>query len=186
MDSESQGRGQISVPLIGLSGYAQAGKDTTAAVLIERAGFIRVSFADALRDAIYALNPQISDWSGTARLQELVDAEGWDYVKVTYPEVRRLLQAMGTEVGRAQFGENFWVETAFRKMSGNTVFTDVRFPNEYEAIKAAGGEVWRITRKGTGPVNGHPSETALDDFSFDRVIENDGSLDDLAKVVLGG
>jgi hypothetical protein len=32
-------------------------------------------------------------------------------------------------------------------------------------------------------VNGHVSETALDGYSFDEVIENSGSLDDLTAFV---
>jgi hypothetical protein len=32
-------------------------------------------------------------------------------------------------------------------------------------------------------LNDHPSETALDDWSFDAVIANDGSLEDLGRAV---
>ena len=34
------------------------------------------------------------------------------------------------------------------------------------------------------PVNAHPSETALDDWPFDAVIDNDASPEDLRQQVL--
>lgn len=182
---ETPGRTE-SGRIIGLSGYAQSGKDTSASFLIED-GYTRLAFADVLRDSVYRLNPIIHQNidSSVVRVKDLVDAFGWDYVKVNYPEIRGLLQRMGTDVGRVLFGENVWVDLAMKGIEEgkNYVITDVRFPNEFEAIKTAGGQVWRITRQGTGPVNGHPSETALDGFEFDRVIENDGTLDELGEAV---
>lgn len=175
--------------LIALSGYAQAGKDTAAKFLIEE-GYKRIAFADALRDALYALNPRVEAWWDDAgewshpHLQVLIDKYGWDQAKIDVPEIRELLQRLGTEVGREQFGENFWVDMAMRKVDGPTVFTDCRFPNEAQAIKDAGGEVWRIVRPGTEPVNSHPSETALNSWDFDRVIMNTFGIKELGEHVL--
>ena len=61
--------------------------------------------------------------------------------------------------------------------------TDVRFPNEAQRIKDLGGVVWRVKRPGVGPANYHESETALDDWPFDAVLENDGNLVDLSLKV---
>jgi dephospho-CoA kinase len=111
--------------IIGLSGYAQSGKDTVAELLCLNYGYKRISFADPMRDAIYTLNPYVE---GGNRVADLVDEYGWDVAKAN-PEVRRLLQVFGTEVGRKQFGENFWVQQAFDKLeSTKIVFADVRFP----------------------------------------------------------
>jgi len=70
----------------------------------------------------------------------------------------------------------------------NWIITDVRFPNEFDAVKAKGGLVIRVNRPGHGTsmvalANAHPSETALDGHDFDHVIENDGNLEDLKKKV---
>lgn len=183
----------LDVELIGLSGYAGCGKDTVAAVLAE-CQWRRASFADPLRAALYALDPAIYDneidesgWE-THRLQYLVDVWGWDATKRDYPEVRALLQRMGTEVGRNLFGENFWVVQALSGIAddGGTryVFADCRFPNEADAIRERGGRVWRVTRPGYAPVNAHPSETALDRYPFDGFIDNDGDLDQLHERVM--
>lgn len=167
---------------IGLMGYARAGKDTAAKVLVEEFGYTRVAFADPLREAVLRLNPFTA--SGF-RLADIVSASGWEGAK-TYPEVRRLLQVMGTEVGRELFGQDIWVDTAFRlanEIQGPIVFTDVRFPNELESITARNGTLVRIVRPNTAPVNGHASETALDGYRPDCVLVNDGTVEALQAQV---
>lgn len=172
--------------IIALSGYAQSGKDTVAKCLRED-GWERIAFADALREAVYTLNPIVfqTPGLGTVRIQDIVDNKSWDYAKTTEPEVRRLLQAMGTEVGRALLGDDVWVEIALRKITegGKYVITDCRFPNEAAAVRRLGGEVWRIQRPGYEPVNAHPSETALDGYEFDTVISNHRTIHELSDLV---
>jgi hypothetical protein len=90
----------------------------------------------------------------------------------------------GTEVGRQMFGENFWVDIALNGIKEtNAVITDVRFRNEADAIKKAGGQVWRINRNGIGPVTDHSSEVDLDKYDFDYVIDNDFSVSDLNGII---
>lgn len=167
--------------LIGLSGYARSGKDTAAELLCLNYEFNRLSFADPMRDAMYKLNPLVD---GTTRLADLVDDYGWDVAK-SKDEARRLLQVFGTEVGREMFGQNFWIDQVFKQVEGpgRFVVADVRFPNEADAIKARGGTVIRINRHNLSAVNGHKSEHAMDNYMFNHVIYNDGTLDDLANNV---
>lgn len=172
---------------LGVSGVAQAGKDTVANVLVENHGFVRISFADALKKAVKALDPILEfnrplSWfwhEGES------DADNWDRLKVEYAEARRLLQRMGTEVGRDLFGENFWVERAFASVNDadRVVFSDCRFPNEAQAVKDHGGYVWRVERPGYGPTNNHPSETSLDHWPFDYVLHNNTSVEGLQDTV---
>jgi hypothetical protein len=64
----------------------------------------------------------------------------------------------------------------------NWVITDVRFPNEAEAIKKRGGKVISVVRPGHMDTGNHPSETALDGYNFDYVMYNDGSLESLKNL----
>lgn len=170
--------------VIGFTGFAQSGKDTAAKFLMEL-GYERLSFADALRDALYVLNPKVSEgydgWNDgdsyfCHRVKDIVDSKGWERAKVEHPEIRQLLQRLGTEVGRAQFGENFWVDrvTSQFKPGGRYVITDVRFPNEEKAVHDHGGIVCRIVRPGFGAVNSHVSDTGIDSLFVDIVIPNTG------------
>jgi hypothetical protein len=179
---------QPETTVIGLMGYAQVGKDTLAGQLVERHGFTRIAFADTLRECLYALNPMIpldNDW---VRLSWLIAAVGWDRAKVEYPEVRALLQRLGTEVGRDILGNDIWVETALKKIKpgGKYVITDMRFPNELAAVTKLGGKTVRILREGYGPVNDHWSETALDGFTSDVTIWNSSTPELLAGRTLNG
>lgn len=174
--------------VIGLMGYAQVGKDTLASQLVEKHGFTRIAFADVLRDCLYALNPIVflNIDASVVRLQTIVDAIGWDEAKVRYPEIRALLQRLGTEVGREILGNDIWVNTALAqvKPGGKYVITDMRFPNEYAAVHKLGGKMVRVVREGYGPVNDHWSETALDGYEADVTLVNDRTPADLLMSLL--
>lgn len=168
--------------IIGISGKKQSGKDTVAAILVEDYGFTRLAFADVIKACVYTLDPIVS-LSGL-RLQHLVDSNGWEAAK-EFPEVRRLLQVFGTEVGRNLIDEQIWVEMtlAGAKASSNIVISDVRFKNEAEEIKYQGGQVWRITRAVGDTIDFHRSETELDSWNFDYYVPNNGTLEDLHKEI---
>lgn len=62
----------------------------------------------------------------------------------------------------------------------NWIITDVRFPNEAEAIKKRSGIIIRVNRPGMPEGDNHPSETSLDDYKgFDWVFSNNSNLKDL-------
>lgn len=174
--------------IIGLSGVGQSGKDTIGKMLVEHYGYKRLAFADTLREAAYALDPMImTDNEEIVWLTYLVDLVGWERAKLENMQVRRLLQRLGTEVGRNVLGEDIWVDATFDKMDTDSdyVITDVRFPNEANAIMDVGAVV-RVERDSAGLKDEaalHPSETALDDWVFDHVVLNNGSLEDLRKEV---
>jgi hypothetical protein len=171
--------------IIGIVGYARSGKDTVAEYLVKEYGFTRRAFADPMREALIRLNPRINvgEMVGVY-LQDAVANLGWDALKEFSEDARRLMQRMGTEVGRQMFGEDVWVNKAMQDadLEENIVFSDVRYENEAEAIIRAGGRLWKITRPGLGPVNEHPSDSALDsapESLFDLVILNDSTKEEL-------
>ena len=167
----------MTTHILGLSGYARSGKDVVGQALVQR-GWVRVSFADEIRKALYLLNPLVS---GSKRLVEAVDQYGWETAKTSFPEIRELMQRMGGEVGRDFLGENTWIDLTLKNapVGSKIVVTDCRWPNEAEVIKNMGGLMWRVERVGNGPANSHPGEVALDNFPFDLILHNDGTLSDL-------
>lgn len=165
--------------LIGTTGKKQAGKDSFAARLVEAHGFTRVAFADPMREFALALDPLVD---GHYRLSEIVRSLGWDVAKESIPEVRRTLQRLGTEAGRNVLGDRVWIDAALGKIDavdGPVVVTDVRFPNEAEAITSAGGILVRVVRPGHETTDAHPSETAMDGHPVHVQVVNDGSLEQL-------
>lgn len=115
---------------------------------------------------------------------------------------RLLLQLLGTDCGRQIIHPNIWVNGLMsdykeynyaESISGtsevkklykypNWIITDMRFPNELEAVKKRGGITIRVNRDyvlSGGPENPkdqHESETALDNAEFDYVIDNNKDI----------
>ena len=166
--------------IIGLTGYAQSGKDSVAKVLMENYGFQRVAFADKIRELMYEMNPDYHD----TLLQQVVDRFGWDEVKKD-PAVRRMMQNVGVGA-RKLFGDNFWVHQAMTSIANanpNIVVTDVRFINEADTLKTNGAQLWRVKRTGVEAVNGHVSEHELDGYKVDQILSNGGTLEELELLV---
>jgi hypothetical protein len=169
--------------IIGLSGYARSGKDTVAQFFVENYGYTRVAFADNIRHMLLDLNPYVgigpSNYNHTT-LSDLVALNGWEGAK-QHPEVRRLLQDLGVSA-RNYLGEDVWINAALSTPTQNDglVITDVRFINEAEAIKNRGGQIWRVIRPGVTAVNSHISETQMDGYSYDRIVDNSGDFKDLS------
>lgn len=172
--------------IVGLTGYAQSGKDTLANILVEEYGYTRVAFADKIREFLYEVNPMVG-CSPSGYLKDLVNLVGWDAAKQE-PQVRRLLQDLGVGA-RKVFGEGFWVHQAMKTMLDdprpdmNYVITDVRFLNEADMIRANKGQIWRVKRNGVSAVNSHVSESEMDGYNVDQIFTNNGSIQDLEKLI---
>lgn len=175
--------------IIGLSGYARSGKDEAAKGL-EFFGFQRVAFADKMREFLYVLNPLVMGTTEMpVRLKYVVDRYGWDGYKETPwgKDMRELMQRLGTDCGREMLYDSVWVDAALDDYRTgkirSAVISDVRFPNEAEAIKELGGFVVRVVRPGVYPANGHESETALDFWDFDDRVLNNSTIEVLHERV---
>ncbi len=171
--------------LIGINGLLQSGKDTVANYLVENYGFKKYSLADPVRDSVLKLNPYID--AACTRLIDIVEEFGWDKAKVLYPEVRRLLQVFGTQVGRQTFGDGIWLQKAKQYILSNPpevhiVIPDIRFNNEAEFIHAFFGQVIKIERPGIKQMN-HVSEAGINPGLVDYVFCNCGTLEDLYQMI---
>ncbi len=104
-----------------------------------------------------------------------------------------LLQRIGVQERKRD--ENVWVRKCFETIQATrpriAIITDCRFPNEYAHIKQQGGLIYNVRRFNhdgslfvdpSRPAD-HISETALDNFPFDGVIEG-SSVTDLVPQVL--
>lgn len=179
--------------IIGIAGHMRAGKDTIAAILEKLEGFQRVGFADPLKDMAIALNPIVGASQlegGYIRLAQLVADEGWEGAKRN-PEVRRVLQQLGTEAGREVLGENIWVNTLEQRLfrgwgtpvGGPYAVADVRFLNETYWVQQR-GVLWGVRRDGCDG-NGHTSEILVPQIleKAEYVFDNNGTIAELEEQV---
>ena len=223
--------------IIGISGLAGSGKDTSADFLVDDHRFVKLSFADPLkricRDVYDFTDQQL--WGPSqfrnakderyrrpcAGSHEEIPCPDCRGTGVTYLTPREALQRLGTEWGRhcypltwaalavriattllenpmARYSqkEGLYYQTPASPLAAarshveskrvqGVVIPDVRFQNEIDTIKNAGGFVFRVTREGSGLEGSsgtHLSElemSGIPDSAFDVVIKNDGTLDEL-------
>lgn len=177
--------------LIGLTGKKQSGKDTFYKLLLadQELEVERVAFADPIREALYTLNPFVEYTEGFfegAFLIDLVDNLGWEKAK-QIPDVRRLMQRFGTEVGRQLLSEDVWVNLADPKMryhhSKIVCVTDCRFPEEIERIRKLGGVIVNVVRPEVLVNFNDSHESETHELPYDYQIVNDGTLEDFTEEV---
>ncbi|WGH20737.1 deoxynucleoside monophosphate kinase [Arthrobacter phage JohnDoe] len=180
------------VPLIGLIGKKRTGKDTFADKLVRDHGYTRVALADPLREAALALDPIMGTFPLNSegivrtrewRLSDVIEELGWEKAKDYIPEVRRTLQRLGTESIRS-LDDQFWIRTAFQRIDAlraegkPVVVTDVRYPNEADAISDATGYLVRIVRDLPDDGDAHASEKAMDDYREHLRVPNNTTIED--------
>ncbi len=198
--------------LIGISGKIGSGKDTVAAMIQELYPQYEVKkFAGKLKDIASILTGIPVEKFEDQEFKKTDLGKEWSYVYpdqyyddgesvMVCMSVRQLLQKLGTDALRDNLHENVWVnalmadyvEKPVNVLEGegyrledtlpNWIITDTRFPNEAKVIEEKGGILLRVERS-TCNLGTHPSETALDDFPFEHVIFNNGSMDDLRNEV---
>lgn len=181
----------ISARVVGITGKKGNGKDTVGEHLVKKHGYVRIAFADALKDACRCIFG-FTEEQLYGGLKEEVD-EFWQ----TSPRI--ILQFVGTELFRDKMLEimpwinkNIWVEVVKKKMTdiwktnpnAKFVITDVRFPNEMDMIKSFNGVTIRVNRPNVNNiVDPHPSEILIDTLPVMFEIENIETLNELYSKV---
>lgn len=172
--------------LIGLYGRARSGKDTVAKWL----GYQRISFADPLKVIVADLVKVPLKYFHYDELKDRFDWFDLHGVPV-YTTPRKLVIAYGTGFGRS-VDDDLWCKKAMMELDPQkeTVFSDVRFLNEAEAIQKKGGMLIHLKRLNfKHPVESSSSEGLLDDWDgFDHVVEASSlkSLDYQIKRIMQG
>lgn len=167
--------------LIALAGPAYCGKDTVAGILRREFPACSLAFADPIRDMLRATFG-LTDEHFFGKLKEV--PMPW-----LGKSPRQLMQTLGTEWGRGFIREDLWLLLAMRKVdqikaSGfHAVITDCRFENEAAHVRANGGEVWHIRRGEARSVNTHVSEAGVAFVVGDKIIDNNGTINDLVDEV---
>lgn len=169
--------------IIGISGKAGAGKDALATYLLEfLPDYQRRKFADPLKQVAVIL----TGWP------DQHSAAGKAHFLPTYGmTVGEFQQRLGTDCIRNVLHRDAWVIAALADYNRDSkwIFTDVRFPNEAQAIRDRAGALIRVNRKHRPQLCGrsekHESETALDSWrDWDFVFDNKDTLATLRYVAL--
>lgn len=94
--------------------------------------------------------------------------------------VRGVLQRFGSGAMKHYFGKDIWKRLLLENVPNwceYLIIPDFRFPEEYIE-----GSLTIKVHRDENYDDAHESETALRDFKFDRVILNDGTIQDLEDI----
>jgi len=200
--------------IIGIAGFQGSGKDTIADYLQNIYGFKRDSFAATLKDAVAAVfgwDRNLLEGRTTESRVWREQVDSWWANRLNMPNLtpRLVLQKWGTEVARKSWHDDTWIASLENKLTrshNDIVITDVRFPNEIQAVRNAGGMVIRVVRgpepewydlaieTNSGTFNHmaraypevHPSEWAWVGTQFDAVVDNNANgMDHLYRQING-
>jgi hypothetical protein len=176
--------------IVGITGKKFNGKDTLGNHLVSKYNYVRIAFADPLKEVIKTVF-NFNDEQLYGESKEIID----EYWKVA---PRTVMQYVGTDMFRNQIGKilpdigtNIWIEVIKRKIldiwktnpNQRIVLTDLRFPNEINLIKELNGIIIRVKRNIEKSEDEfvviHESETYIDMFKVDYDFENNQSRDKL-------
>lgn len=160
--------------VIGISGKKYSGKSTVARLIQKHYPNVYVvNFADGVK-------------------QEVAEAckVSVDYIERNKAKFRTILQWWGTDFRRNMCYDSYWTRVWSKRVNKVnaeiTIAADVRFLNECSVVKGIyGGVVWRV-RRDPSPYtipDAHASETELDNYKFDQVIDNNLGIDELETIV---
>ena len=199
--------------IIGLAGAKRSGKNTVAGFIADHFSedyeVKEWSFAEDLKKSAAAalgVPSNIDPVWFCDQIKENTLIELWEYEdneKKDHPSIvltgREYLQWYGTEAHRDVFGSEFWVKNTIDKIRGDyrdgelprlDIITDVRFPNEAEAIRRGAfavdpGVVVRVRRPEIEEdEDGHASEIPLLDELVDVELWNTEGLSELEDRVI--
>lgn len=165
--------------IVGISGKRGVGKTSLANYMTRHHGFVKVSLSEPLKDlasTLFDFDPK--DFTDITRKEKPWREYEWS--------PREFLIHLGEFM--RYHDKDYWLKLALAQCSkkgGYYVFDDIRFRNEADAIRGLGGKVVRLNRyEKENPYGKNldiPSETDLDNYKFDVVIEDcvNKSLKDL-------
>lgn len=185
--------------------YLTFGKDISSDIFINKDDYYSKSnwkikkFAGKLKQVVSLLTGCTLDQLEDQEFKNNKLGREWQDYDTSPKTYRWMLQTIGTESMRDIIHKNVWINALFsdyRPKHGGTVnidfefpnwiITDCRFPNELEAVKQHQGVTINIRRDNASKQSEaslHPSETALDDATFDYVIDNNGTLEELIEKI---
>lgn len=164
--------------LVGVAGPAGAGKDTVGDWLVRYHGFEKRAVAGTLKAGLAAMGlPEPHD-----RAQKEKIIPGLDF------SWRDAAQKLGTEWGRA-LNPDLWLlliqqHVQVCLVAGQPlVITDIRFDNEAAMVRHHGGLILHVTGRKADMAGKefHASEKGIAFHAGDKVIMNDGTMEELAE-----
>lgn len=150
-----------------VNGVGTSGKDTFVSLVGKYISSYKYSIVDLPKQAAKVLG-----WNGTSKTEK----------------DRKFLSDimdLSEEYNDAPFKDVLSIVSDFKRDSIETeaIFIDMRDPADIErAVKTFGAETVIVKNKRAGVISSNHADANVDDFDYDYIIENNGSLDDLDNI----
>lgn len=137
--------------LIAMTGAKCSGKTTASEVLNTEYGFVRLRFADAVKNMLLAMGLSKNEVDGDAKEKPSVLLGG--------KTPRFAMQSLGSEWGRSSVSDTLWIDIVWAEINRlrtenpeiRIVIDDCRFANEHAMLLRLGANIWRIRRHQVEP-----------------------------------
>lgn len=170
--------------ITGIGHKSRQGKDTWATFVISylrmntrNKKILRMGFADILKSISF----QLYAWGGLKTKEYYDGADQKERYKVL-PLIGKAPVNIWIDIGNhmRMYDNDVWMRALLKGTQADAlIITDVRFPNEAQAILDHGGHLVRIDRPGF-PGLDSTSDNALNDFQgWTHIVNNKGSLQEL-------
>lgn len=191
--------------VIGITGLAHSGKDTSADYIVSKLGekydpkcVTKVALADQLKSICHHLVKFF--YNIDIPLEDFYDIHKKEQFRDDLPQfagqpfkIRTILQLIGTEIFRDRISEAVWCQYVKEhniKTGHVIVISDIRMPNEVQYFRQmeTNGELsrficLRVTREGRDVLTGgnarHKTESMIESLPVDYEINNNGTYDEL-------
>lgn len=169
------------ITVIAFMGKKLSGKTTAGKYLVEKHDYVRVRFAQTLKDMLYEFGLSHEELDGSLKEVPCAKLGGKTPVQA--------MQTLGTEWGRELIYPNIWVDALNREIGFHIemglkrfVIDDLRFVSEKEYLDGLREKynvrIVRIERDGIDS-GSHKSETEMDKIETRYIINNSHNIETL-------
>lgn len=145
--------------IVSLTGLIGSGKDTVADHLIKEHGFVQLSFAESVKDAlavIFGWDREMLEGKTKEHREARNQVDVWWAKQLDIPHFtpRWAMTTFGTDVMRKHFDDRIWVLSVKDKITRlqqknpdvRIVISDARYVNELNMLRELGSVAFEITR----------------------------------------
>lgn len=149
--------------IIGFAGKPQVGKTTAADYIAGKYGAQHYFIGDAIKE----------------QMDAMLRGVGLRYSEKKKTLYRPLISWIS--LYRRSQDPDYWSKVLLKKIKLPAVISDIRFIEDIKLVDKHGGVIWKIDRTRDTNQDNLATETALDNYKFDEIIDNNSSKTDLYR-----
>jgi len=175
--------------LICIIGNIGSGK-STAGNILKQYGYEEITFANPVKEIGLILGFEHKELYGSQedklKINEFWGVSGREFMQKFATNIMR--NELHKHINMNMDGKTIWVRLCEKKIiqmlkeNKKILISDGRFPDEINMIKQYNGTIIKLERNNSFDLN-HESESYISNIKYDKLINNNGTLDDLENEI---